>query len=47
MKILVVYTHPHAKSLANALLQRVLKGLEAGGHEVDHGTKRTICSTPA
>ena len=23
MRILVVYTHPHPKSLANALLQRV------------------------
>ncbi|MCB9730766.1 MAG: NAD(P)H-dependent oxidoreductase [Deltaproteobacteria bacterium] len=34
MRILVVYTHPFAGSLAHAALERVLKGLEEGRHEV-------------
>lgn len=34
MRVLVVYTHPHAESLAHAALERVLKGLAAGEHEV-------------
>lgn len=34
MRILVVYTHPYSGSLAHAALERVLKGLEQGRHEV-------------
>lgn len=35
MRVLVVYSHPHAQSFCHALLERVLAGLAKNGHEVD------------
>lgn len=35
MRVLVVYSHPHAGSFCHALLERVLAGLAVNGHDVD------------
>jgi len=35
MRVLVVYCHPAPESFCRAVLDRVLAGLAAGGHEVD------------
>jgi NAD(P)H dehydrogenase (quinone) len=35
MKVVIVFNHPYEGSYCNAILNSVLKGLEAGNHEAD------------